>query len=271
MTRTMMVFLIAVLICGTAWAGDPVWPDCRVEMVDGTVHEHVDVFWKLEGFMLGLRTSDGREFNLSPVDVARIHDDSGRHITEEVADASPADTHFALLGRQRVEPEGMGLAFDAGGSLSVTSGFGGFEGAGAVFAGARRELSLSWHLRGQYRRQRVRESVPDLGAPMGAWSNEVAVLLGWRAVHPRRNSHYTYVEAGPVLVAWSRRWDGVALSTVSGGSPGVGLLMRGGVLLRLGEHVGLDLGAMASLRPSIDVHADDLGVVIGLNAAVAVY
>ena len=40
-----------------------------------------------------------------------------------MADASPADTHFALLGRRRVEPTGLGLAADLG-HLCEASGVG---------------------------------------------------------------------------------------------------------------------------------------------------
>lgn len=273
MVRTMvyLVFAGVLLAAGAARAEEDSWPDCTVEMMDGTVHEHVDVTWKIDGLALGLRGSDRQEFNVSPLDVARIHDATGRHITEEVADACPADVSYALLGSRRVEPTGIGLCADVGGSLSFTSGFGGYNPAGAFFAGLRKELSLTWHLRAQYRRQRIEESVPDLGSPLGTWSHEISLLVGYRPIHPRRNRNYSYVEAGPVLVAWDTRWDSYLLSTVDGGDPALGFLLRGGVLLRMGDHLGLDLGAMASLRPAIDVHSDDLGVVIGLNVAVAVY
>ena len=106
MVRTMvhLVLMGALLAEGVAWAADGSWPDCQVEMLDGTVHEHVDVTWKLDGFMLGLRAPDRQEFNVSPLDVARIHDADGRHITEKVADACPADVSYPLLGSRRVEP-----------------------------------------------------------------------------------------------------------------------------------------------------------------------
>jgi len=266
-----LVALFTVAAPGAIFAEETVWPDCTVEMVDGTVYEHVDVTWKLDGFMLGLRTAGREEINLSPRDVARIHDADGRHITEEVADASPADTHFALLGRRRVEPTGLGLAADLGGSLSFTSGFGGFTTAGAVFVGVRQGLSHRVHLRLQYRRQGVREYVPELADPLSVHTHEIALLAGYRPVHPRRNRNYSYLEAGPVLVAWDRRWNGNAGSTVDGGDPAVGFLLRAGVLLRFSDHLGLDLGGFASVRPSVAVDADDTGVVIGLNLAVAVY
>jgi len=185
--RTVLLLLLLTALSATASnAADGGWPDCRVLLVDGTVHEHVAVAWKLEGFLIGLTTADRTEINIYPRDVATIHAADGRDITQEVADASPAAMAHDMFGSRRMEPLEPGLAVDLGGSFGASSGYGGMHAAGNGFVGVRRPLAPRFHLRAQYTLQRVREDLPD-GFGLGAvWTDEVAVLVGYRAIHPRR-------------------------------------------------------------------------------------
>ena len=267
----LLILMISLLpAVGLASAPAP-WPDCTVTLLDGTVYENVDVAWKLEGFLVRLTTADRREINLNPREIATIHDAEGRHITREVADASPSDADFAVLGEHKDEPLRLGLSADLGATGGMSGGYSGMVWSGGWFAGARYAFSERFHVRAQYSNYYLREHVPHRSDPMATWTDEVSLLLGYQILHPRRNRNLTYIELGPALVNWRERYDPETGSIIEGGDPGVGGLLRGGVILPVSSRFAVDLGAQFSLRPSVVVGADDLGWVVGVQVAVVVY
>ena len=271
--RTCALLILLILsMPTTGFASAPApWPDCTVTLLDGTVYEHVEVAWKLEGFLVRLTTADRREINLNPREIATIHDAQGRHITQEVADASPADAGFPVLGAHKDEPLRLGLSADVGAAGGMSGGYSGMVWSGGWFAGVRYAFAERFHVRAQYSNYYVREHVPHRSSPMETWTDEVSLLLGYQPIHPRRNRNYTYIELGPVLVNWRERYDPETASIIEGGDPGVGGLLRGGVILPVSSRFVVDLGAQFSLRPSVVEGADDLGWVFGVYVAVGVY
>jgi hypothetical protein len=270
----LLILMLLTLLLSTplaARATDRHWPDCTVEMLDGTVHEHVDVAWKLDGFLIRLTTVDRVEINLKPREIARIYDAEGRHITQEVADASPSPGDPGGLGDHQHLPLDLGLSGDVGGSAGFTRGYGGMVFSGAWFAGARYAFAERWHVRAQYRSQYLREHVPDRLDAADVWTDEVSLLLGFQPIHPRRNRNFTYLELGPVLVNWRQRYDKEADTFKTGGAPGLGGLLRGGVLIPVSSSLAIDVGGLLSVRPPLVDGADTLGTVFGLNVALAVY
>jgi hypothetical protein len=266
----LLLLLLPLLSAGPASAADPTWHPVTVITVDGQRHENVRVTWKLDGFLLRLRAADRTVTDLNPRVVANIVDAAGRDITREVADASPSTAGFAVLGDLRSEPFRLGWALDAGGSAGLTGGYGGFEPSGAWFAGLRRGLGTRFHLRAQYRNQHVREQVPPHGATLGTWSDEAALLLGYRPVHPRRNSNLVYLELGPTLVRWRETHDAETGFLTGGSRTKPGLLLRGGVVFPVSRRLGLDLGGLVSARPPLAEGQGTVGWVLGLNLALVV-
>lgn len=278
MTRTIIPAIVTLAIvtlagvgalAASAAAAADAWSDVTVVRTDGTTVGPGTLVWYLDGMGLRLTAADGTVTTFAPSEVAAIRDARGRDVTQEVADATPANVAFGLLGRRRTRPLHLGLSADAGGSVGLDSGYGGVQAVGAWFAGVRWGALERVHLRVQYRRQRVREPVEASSGVLATWSDEIAMLVGARLVHPRRNNNYSYLEAGPVLVRWQERPDpGTGILAASDDAK-LGVLVRGGVIMPLAGRAAMDLGAFLSFRHRLDPADDSPGFTGGLNLAVA--
>ena len=251
---------------------DSIWRHVNVTSVDGETLTDVTVAWGLAGFSLKVTAPDGREIGFSPAQVAMITDSEGNDITNIVAAASPASTvKFALLGDERSTPMHFTVMAAAGGTAGLLKGAGDFEPVGAFHAGARVRICSWSHLHVLYRRQQIGESVIHGDGDVSTSSNEVHILLGSRMTHPRRNNNYTYLEAGVALVKYTRRFNEDLTIVDELPDWRSGFSFRGGAVLPLTEHIGLDLGAILMTRPSLIENSMEPDILIGLNVAVAVF
>ena len=153
------VFLIALILAPAAWAEGPVWEGVTVHTEDGGALENVSVEWILEGYNLRVTAADGSRTVLGPLRVTSIIDAGGRDITNEVAEACPADdVHFALLGDARTVPFTFKAMFEVGCSGAYAIGDGAGGAVGAVYGGLRVAGGERFHVHLAYRRQHLAEA-----------------------------------------------------------------------------------------------------------------
>ncbi len=262
---------IFVTLAIPAFADQPAprsWHHVSVTTSEGALHEDVTLAWGLSGFSINLTAADGTETVLSPSQVASIRDSSGADITNAVADASPAtDVGFALIGDERAVPFEFSVLLAAGGTGGLIKGDGGFSPTGAIIAGARVSLGSHAHLNFMYRRQRVVETVHTNDTEISGNTNEFHFLVGYRTTPSLQNPNYSYLEMGVALVQFSRMFNSDRLEWTDDGGSGLGVTLQGGLVLPLSSRVGLDLGGIVMMRPTLVEDISTPGLLVGINAA----
>ena len=244
------------------------WHHVSVTTSEGALHEDVTLAWGLSGYSINLTAADGTETVLSPSQVASIRDSSGADITNAVADASPAtDVGFALIGDERAVPFEFNVLLAAGGTGGLIKGDGGFSPTGAIIAGARVSLGSHAHLNFMYRRQRVVETVHTNDTEISGNTNELHFLVGYRTTPSLQNPNYSYLEMGVALVQFSRMFNSDRLEWTDDGGSGLGVTLQGGLVLPLSSRVGLDLGGIVMMRPTLVEDISTPGLLVGINAA----
>jgi hypothetical protein len=243
-----------------------------VTTTTGTSYEDVSVVWTLEGFSLRMTAPDGTETDLRPSEVAAIHDSDGNDITNAVADANPAtNVDFALIGDRRIVPLTFDLMLTGGGGGALYQAGGGLDPTWAVSGGVRIGLGERFHVHTQYRRQRIVEPVHTTGGEITDFTDELHLLLGFRATHPRENNNYHYVELGLAAVRFPDRYHAGRRSWNGRGGTGAGFTLQGGVVYPFSSRVGLDLTGTFMLRPTLVEDSSSTGLLFGINAALAVW
>lgn len=244
------------------------WQHVSVTTSEGVIHEDVSLAWGLSGYSINLTAADGTESVLSPSQVASIRDSSGTDITNAVAEASPAaDVGFALIGDKRAVPFEFNVLLAAGGTGGLIKGDGSFSPTGAFFAGARISLGTHAHINLMYRRQRVIETVSATDAEISGDTDEFHFLVGYRTTPSLQNQNYTYLELGVALVQFSRMFNTDRLAWTDDGGSGLGVTLQGGLVFPLSSKVGLDLGGIVMMRPTLVEDISTPGLLIGINAA----
>ena len=244
------------------------WSHVSVTTNEGALYEDVSLAWGLSGYSINLTAADGTQTVLSPSQVASIRDSSGTDITNAVAEASPAtDVGFALIGDERAVPFEFNVLLAAGGTAGLIKGDGSFSPTGAFFAGARISLGTHAHINLMYRHQRVVETVHTNSTEISDYSNELHLLVGYRTTPSLQNQNYTYLELGVALVQFSRMFNADRLAWTDDGGSGLGVTLQGGLVFPLSSKVGLDLGGIAMMRPTLVEDISTPGLLIGINAA----
>ena len=268
---TVCLLSIFVTLAIPAVADQPApryWHHVGVTTSEGALHEDVTLAWGLSGYSIILTAADGTETVLSPSQVASIRDSSGADITNAVADASPAtDVGFALIGDERAVPFEFSVLLAAGGTGGLIKGDGGFSPTGAIIAGARVSLGSHAHLNFMYRRQRVVETVHTNDTEISGNANELHFLVGYRTTPSLQNPNYSYLEMGVALVQFSRMFNSDRLEWTDDGGSGLGVTLQGGLVLPLSSRVGLDLGGIVMMRPTLVEDISTPGLLVGINAA----
>ena len=244
------------------------WQHVSVTTSEGSLYEDVSLAWGLSGYSINLTAADGTETVLSPSQVASIRDSSGTDITNAVAEASPAtDVGFSLIGDERAVPFQFNVLLAAGGTGGLIKGDGNFSPTGAFLAGARINLGSHAHLNLMYRRQRVVETVHTNNTEISANTNELHFLLGYRTTPSLQNPNYSYLELGVALVQFSEMFNADRLDWTDDGGSGLGVTLQGGLVIPLSQKVGLDLGGILMVRPTLVEDTSSPGLLIGINAA----
>ena len=244
------------------------WHHVSVTTADSTLYEDVSLAWGLSGYSINLTAADGTETVLSPSLVAFIRDSSGTDITNAVAEASPAtDVGFALIGDERAIPFEFNVLLAAGGTGGLISGDSSFSPTGAFFAGARVSLGSHAHINFMYRRQRVVDTVHPNDTEISANANELHLLAGYRTTPSLQNPNYSYLELGVALVQFSKMFNSERNAWTDDGDAGIGVTLQGGLVIPLSSKVGLDLGGILMVRPTLVEDISSPGLLIGINAA----
>lgn len=267
--RTLMTMIVALAMTATAVAAaPPAWTHATVVTVGGPVHEDVTLTWALDGFLLELTSRDGAVTTLSPDQVDKVKDGLGRDITDEVGAACPATgITYRLLGKGRTVPFRFGIMADVGGGPAWTTGSDDFAPSLAWLGGVRFRVGERAHLRAGYRRCRVVESTSVADSEVEATTDELHLLVGVRMSHPRENNNYSYVEGGVAFIRFDARFAGESGAEPSDDLMDLGATLQGGVVLPLSKRVGLDLGGLAMLRPTLSSSSTGPTLMVGINAA----
>ncbi len=244
------------------------WHHVSVTTADSTLYEDVSLAWGLSGYSINLTAADGTKTVLSPSQVASIRDSTGADITNAVAEASPADdVGFALIGDERAVPFEFNVLLAAGGTGGLIKGEGSFSPTGAFLAGARISLGSHAHINLMYRRQRVVETVSANAMEISGNTNELHFLVGYRTTPSLQNPNYSYLELGVALIQFSKMFNADRLAWTDDGGSGLGVTLQGGLVIPLSSKVGLDLGGIFMMRPTLVEDISTPGLLIGINAA----
>jgi len=238
----------------------------------GASHEDVTLAWALDGFLLELTSRDGAVTTLNPDQVDRVKDGLGRDITDEVGAACPATgITYRLLGKGRTVPFTFAIMADAGGGPAWTTGSGDFTPSLAPLGGVRVRLGERVHVRAGYRRHKVAELTAIADREVSSTTDELHLLAGVRMSHPRENNNYSYLEGGVAFIRFDERFGGETGAEPSDDRSAMGAVIQGGVVLPLSKHVGVDVGGLAMLRPTLSSRSTGPLLMVGINAALALH
>jgi opacity protein-like surface antigen len=267
---TTMILALALAATAAAAAAEapPTWTHATVVEAGGAVHDDVTLAWALDGFLLELTNRDGTVTTLSPDQVDKVKDGLGRDITDDVGAACPATgITYKLLGKGRTVPIEFGIMADAGGGPAWTTGSGDFAPSLALLGGVRVRVGERAHVRLGYRRHQVVESTSVVDREVESTTDELHLLVGVRMSHPRENNNYSYLEGGVAFIRFDERYEGEDGTVPAEDLTDLGFTLQGGVVLPLSKRVGVDLGGLAMLRPTMSAVSTGPLLMVGINAA----